>query len=555
MLVITIAVVATSLLGLLVTINQIDRERVLAENINIYASVGACQVNFRVRPDNRTAFNWGTYIEVDVHNPSGTYIGNFTGTTNANGELFINFCNEGISAYSAGVYTFEVRGLSHLTESIPYYFPAVSTQTVDLSTTSQGLTPGDINGPSFGSHDDEVNSLDMAKIIDSFGLNFGDAGYDAINDLNYDQTIDFTDLQIMLQNTYLSPNHNDALYDFPVDAATFEFEPSTQIFNSCSATVDLYIDVTGQTATAADIEIFYPEDLITISDADLGTAGVQITEGTAFPTYFGNQVKQSSGQVLLSAAAISCVPPTTSPSYRLVNQRVKFASITMNYKSNDPGTVILDIRYEGTGNTTDSNIASIAGADLLNNDSLLNGGDGTFTFEPLINCVDPEGTTSTTGGGSDGGIDDSSDGGTDGIADGAVTDGGSTNGQVDTTGTTTGISGTTGSDNQAPGENNIFLQSAPIIILGCTTFTGLLLILLAPRELVILVEGAEFAAIHTVPDLTGNIIYEVHNKETIEPIDETDDWYKIEFNNQEGWVYKSNTSKRFKWLHRDDEDN
>lgn len=181
---------------------------VLNEEIDIYADVGACILTFIVEPGSRAAMNWSTDIDVDVYDNTDTFLGTFSGTTNNDGELTLNICNEGIYAYQSGTYTFIVDGPSHIPTTFSGYWPATAAQTVDLTEGGQTIVPGDINQPS---NDDEINSLDIARIIQNHGLNSGDAGYTYLDDLDLDDDVDTTDANIMFSNFYRSSDHSDSV--------------------------------------------------------------------------------------------------------------------------------------------------------------------------------------------------------------------------------------------------------------------------------------------------------------------------------------------------------
>ncbi|MCA9385646.1 hypothetical protein KC717_03285, partial [Candidatus Dojkabacteria bacterium] len=93
-----------------------------------------------------------------------------------------------------------------------------------------------------------------------------------------------------------------------VQAATFEFVPSSATFTSCQNTIDIYIDATGEDANAADIEVFFDESKIQITDSSGSIPGTQIIEGVAFEEYMGNYVFNSTGSFFLTGGSY----PTTT---------------------------------------------------------------------------------------------------------------------------------------------------------------------------------------------------------------------------------------------------
>lgn len=151
-------------------------------------------------------------------------------------------------------------------------------------------------------------------------------------------------------------------------AATLEIEPAVETLGSCYLNLDVYIDATGETVNAADIEIHYDNRVLSVEDQE-SMVGFQITEGDAFETYWGNISYNDEGRTFLTGGAF----PNT-----LVNlsSRELFAQIKFKYTGHGDNTVPVIIRFDGIGDTLDSNIAdSLTGDDLLT--SVQN---GLYTF-------------------------------------------------------------------------------------------------------------------------------------------------------------------------------
>ncbi len=176
-----------------------------------------------------------------------------------------------------------------------------------------------------------------------------------------------------------------------VQAATFSISPTSKEFvEGCHSSVDIMIDTNGVDSNAADIEISYNPAQITIVDGDANIAGKQIKKGTAYETYLGNQVDESTGIIRL--AAMSIMNP--------FNGNAKFATIQFKSKV-DIKTTDISIRFTGVGDTLDSNIAEFTTSD----DILTGVTNGSFTFrtgpcfpdsqKPSIQFLNPSSSSDT----------------------------------------------------------------------------------------------------------------------------------------------------------------
>jgi hypothetical protein len=159
------------------------------------------------------------------------------------------------------------------------------------------------------------------------------------------------------------------------NAATYYFEPATTTFTRCTNTIQLMIDATGENSNSADIEIFFDPTKIEINDRDSSQSGIQIREGDAYTSYWGNITYQNTGRIFLAGGSL---PDNTIT----LNTLRTFAYIDFEYIGEPLETVTFEIRLDNIGNTRDSNIASsIDGSDLL-----LSKIDGTYTFNTPPNC-------------------------------------------------------------------------------------------------------------------------------------------------------------------------
>lgn len=183
-------------------------------------------------------------------------------------------------------------------------------------------------------------------------------------------------------------------------AATFEFSPPTDTFTTCQQTVDIIIDATGQNSNAADIEVNYDSNDVTIIDYDTGQANTQIIEASAYTKYWGNQTDTGTRRIYLAGGALP------DPNITLTSREV-FASIDFAFTGAGPQTINFTIRMDAIGNTVDSNIADTT----TGNDLLTSVVHGSYTFDTGPNCIGyvpttltpPVATPTNTNGGSGGG--------------------------------------------------------------------------------------------------------------------------------------------------------
>jgi hypothetical protein len=164
-------------------------------------------------------------------------------------------------------------------------------------------------------------------------------------------------------------------------SASFNFSPSNQTFyRECANRVNILIDPDGDASNAADIEIAYNPSQITIIDSNPGQPGTQIGTGDAYDVYFGNEVDTSNGIIRLAGASFM---------NHLTTQKT-FAFIQFQSNPGFGGTANFDIRFEGVGETKDSNIAEGGTSDDLL-ESVTNG-SYSFVLSPFGSC-----TADTTG--------------------------------------------------------------------------------------------------------------------------------------------------------------
>ncbi len=180
-----------------------------------------------------------------------------------------------------------------------------------------------------------------------------------------------------------------------INAAEFSFSnENITLAANCERYVDIILDTNGVSSSGADIIINYNPQHIEIIDSMPNIPGIQIKPGSIFEGYFGSTVNTQTGIITLSAASASAP----------FNGKNIFGSILL--KSN-PGisSTNLNIIFNGTGNTFDSNIVNQAGtADILTltrNVSLnfeqttctINEPESQITSNPFILFINPKNST------------------------------------------------------------------------------------------------------------------------------------------------------------------
>lgn len=151
-----------------------------------------------------------------------------------------------------------------------------------------------------------------------------------------------------------------------IQAATIDMSPANASFErGCVRSVAVEIDATAQSSNAADVEITFDPTQVTIIDSNPSVPGVQIIPGSAYESYFYNQVNQGTG--VIRVAAGSFVGTLTS--------RRLFATIEFTTSPSATATAF-NIDFDGVGVTLDSNVA-----DATTSQDLLSGvTNGSYTF-------------------------------------------------------------------------------------------------------------------------------------------------------------------------------
>lgn len=171
-----------------------------------------------------------------------------------------------------------------------------------------------------------------------------------------------------LQKFFLTTTVFIFAFCIKANAASFDFNPSSgDLTAGCVHTLVIDIDAAGENVNAADIEINWNPAEVEIIDSDSNISGTQIGVGNAFEAYFGNQVDASNEIIRLAGGSF-----TGSLSSKKTFATIKFRSKT-GITSTD-----FDIRFDGVGDTLDSNIADAS----TSNDLLTSATDGSYIFSP-----------------------------------------------------------------------------------------------------------------------------------------------------------------------------
>jgi hypothetical protein len=149
-------------------------------------------------------------------------------------------------------------------------------------------------------------------------------------------------------------------------AATISMSPAAAAFErGCVRSLVIQIDASGESSNAADMRITYDATQVNIIDSNPDVAGTQVKPGTAYESYFYNDVNTSSGVITLAAGSFVGTLTSQQP----------FA--TINFTSTPSATAsAFNISFSGVGDTLDSNVADAA----TSNDLLTGVTNGNYTF-------------------------------------------------------------------------------------------------------------------------------------------------------------------------------
>lgn len=178
-----------------------------------------------------------------------------------------------------------------------------------------------------------------------------------------------------------------ALFAFvaPALAASFEITPSSgNLLRGCTYQLTIYANATGQAANAADLLLSFNPGQIEILDSIGSQPGVQLATGNAFQAYVGNSVDNAAGTARLTAFSVN-----SDLTQRRIYAYAQIRPLVV-------GNIQLNVRFDGVGNTLDSNIAdSTTSLDLLTsvtnaNFNVTTGSCQPDTAAPSVTFITPE---------------------------------------------------------------------------------------------------------------------------------------------------------------------
>jgi len=190
--------------------------------------------------------------------------------------------------------------------------------TISIDFSNNGSTPawpGDIDR--YG-EDNQINTLDREMFMSDFRLYAGQCGQFRF-DINRDGCLMAQDWSIILATWNYHPIGEGVFNNaFPLSTQASSKEESRAIINGTGTVslqpdfvqkwtgdvfgVSVNIDTGGNSVTGADVRLFYDPGVLEILDEDAGKAGIQISNGSIFPTVYRNDVDTAQGIVSFGAA-------------------------------------------------------------------------------------------------------------------------------------------------------------------------------------------------------------------------------------------------------------
>ncbi len=159
---------------------------------------------------------------------------------------------------------------------------------------------------------------------------------------------------LIINVLFLAPTLAQTVY-----AATLEISPNTGTLNKgCSYNFDVVLDTKGSPTDGTDAIFFYEQAKLTGNTNN-------ITNGTIYPEYFGNNINDTQGRVFISGLA-----PFTQP----YTGRGVLAKVQLTVKTDAAAgatTLRFDFDPNDPGKSTDSNVAERDKGEVLS--SVVNG--------------------------------------------------------------------------------------------------------------------------------------------------------------------------------------
>lgn len=156
--------------------------------------IGGCILDIKAHMERRYNDNMSTILNIQFFTePTDTYFGQITVTTDSDGEAVVNACNEGLYLGSSEYIT-RVRGYSHLLKK--FEDTEISGNITDLDYT-EGESFEFFAGETSNIFDNKINSLDISTQIQHLYSN------NYKNDLTQDGKVNSLDISNTVDNFFM----------------------------------------------------------------------------------------------------------------------------------------------------------------------------------------------------------------------------------------------------------------------------------------------------------------------------------------------------------------
>ncbi len=269
-------------------------------------------LNLAVRlenPQNIGNFNHGREVAVVVMQPGTDHIlyGPRLITTDWNG----NYNGLVLDGLQPGTYDVCAKARQYLGQCA-YGVPVNPGNTISIDFSSGGSTPARLGDIDPYGQDNEDNTIDYETIRAACMNSCGTSCPPACEyDLNQDGIFDSQDVSLVgyrVANDFRGQGNFGRPFANKETAGTRQ--PSGSIILDPSSAsgyigdiipVSISLDTGGDTVTAADVKIYYDPALLQVVDEDGSRDGVQISNGSIFPTVYRNNVDTVNGIIWFSA--------------------------------------------------------------------------------------------------------------------------------------------------------------------------------------------------------------------------------------------------------------
>ena len=133
------------------------------------------------------------------------------------------------------------------------------------------------------------------------------------------------------------------------DANLYLSPSSATVAKDCYPTLSVMLDTGGQETTGVDAIIYYTKSKVSVDS---------ITEGDLYGNYPAHEDVSDQGKIVIQAVTEADETFKTTAGSAQTFATIKFKSIAY-------GTANISFKYLGKGDTTDSNVSSVGGADII----------------------------------------------------------------------------------------------------------------------------------------------------------------------------------------------